>query len=217
MRERSFVAALSALFADFPNSRFPIDRRFSAVIDAVPGMATENTLALLNLAARWREPGETYLEIGTWKGLSLVGAALGNSGPFVAIDDFSMRGSDEQELRDFLAQIGLAHVQVCSGQAAVVLRSDVLQDHRIGVCYYDADHSPYRQAEALSLVRPRLAKEALIILDNADSQAVSASADAWLRETAGARDVLRIPGHERDGVGWWHGVRVIAVCEDTSL
>jgi predicted O-methyltransferase YrrM len=174
-------------------------------------MASENVLALLNLAAQCREPGETYLEIGTWKGLSLVGAALGNDGPFVAIEDFSMRGSNETALRDFLARIGLPCMQLCVGPARTVLSSGALWGHRIGVCYYDADHCPERQLEVLTLVRRHMADEAVIIFDDADWPAVAAAADACMQESPRTCDLLRIPGADRGGAGWWHGVRVIGV------
>ena len=85
----AFARELPLLFEDFPRSRHPCDRCFRAVLEAVPGLAAENNLALLNLAVSLLEPGESYVEVGTWKGRSLIAAALGNDADLVGIDDSS--------------------------------------------------------------------------------------------------------------------------------
>ena len=85
----AFQAGLAGLFGGDLRADHPVDRRFAAVLADVPGMATENKLALLNLAAAHLEPGEAYLEVGSFKGLSLIGAMLGNPGRrFYAIENF---------------------------------------------------------------------------------------------------------------------------------
>src|SRR5438477_12610743 len=84
-----FAAELPELFDDFPKSERPRGRRFDDVIAGVPNLAEENVLALLNLAASHLENGESYVEVGTYFGASLIGAMRENSGDFVAIDMFS--------------------------------------------------------------------------------------------------------------------------------
>ena len=69
--------------------RAPTGRRFDDVIEGIPNLATENVLALLNLAASLLAPGESYVEVGSFYGASLIGAMRGNEGDFVAIDRFS--------------------------------------------------------------------------------------------------------------------------------
>jgi hypothetical protein len=52
-------------------------------------MATENKLMTLNFAASLLGPNEVHLEAGSWKGLSIIGAMMGNDDRhFYAIDDF---------------------------------------------------------------------------------------------------------------------------------
>jgi hypothetical protein len=84
-----FAAELPGLFDDFPRSEIPRGRRFDDVIDGIPNLATENVLALLNLAASLLGPDESYVEVGSFYGASLIGAMRGNTGNFVAIDRFS--------------------------------------------------------------------------------------------------------------------------------
>src|SRR5262249_29852275 len=90
MRAQAFVDALPSLWDGDPASAdHPCDRRFRTLLEDLGGMATENKLALLNLAASFLEPDEVYLEIGTYLGTSVVAAALGNDGAFIAVDNYS--------------------------------------------------------------------------------------------------------------------------------
>src|SRR3954471_12769489 len=88
-----FAAELPALFEDFPRSRHPNGTRFDDVIAGTPNLAEVNVLALLNLAASLLGPGESYVEVGSLFGASLIGAMRGNSGDFVAIDNFGFPGT----------------------------------------------------------------------------------------------------------------------------
>ena len=73
--------------------------RFDAILEDVPGLAKANNLALLNVAARCLEPGEHYVEVGTFRGTSLISAMQGNDdGLFVAMDDWSREGGDNHQL-----------------------------------------------------------------------------------------------------------------------
>ena len=84
-----FAAELPGLWQDFPDSPAPKGRRFDDVIEGIPNLAEENVLALLNLAASLLAPGESYVEVGSYYGASLIGAMRDNAGDFVAIDRFS--------------------------------------------------------------------------------------------------------------------------------
>ena len=84
-----FIAELPGLWEDFPRSPQPNGLRFDDVIEGIPNLAEENVLALLNLAASLLAPGESYVEVGTYYGASLIGAMRGNVGDFIAIDRFS--------------------------------------------------------------------------------------------------------------------------------
>jgi len=45
----SFLERLHAAFDDFPESELPRDVRFAEILEAVPGLARANNLALLNV------------------------------------------------------------------------------------------------------------------------------------------------------------------------
>ncbi|MGH7358535.1 MAG: hypothetical protein ACREJR_06965, partial [Candidatus Rokuibacteriota bacterium] len=68
MDAQGFVRRLPGLFEGYPRSPHPKDRRFASILAEVGGLACENNLALLNLAASGLGPGESYVEVGSFKG-----------------------------------------------------------------------------------------------------------------------------------------------------
>ena len=205
-----FARDLPGLFDEFPASRRPRDPRFAEVIGAVPGLACENNLALLNLAVGCLEPGESYVEVGTFRGTSLIGAALGRKADLVAIDRFRKTRAAPAELRANLARFGVDGVTLLEGDAFELLREGALSDRRVGVYYYDADHSYEAQLQSLQLVEPHLAERALLVVDNTDWRSVAAATRDYLASQPRARLVFEIPGRDKGFPGWWEGVHVLA-------
>ena len=92
----AFIADCRAQWRDFnapqklAAARNPEDRRLKNLLDEIPGMATENKLFLLNRAVAHLSAGEVYVEVGSYRGASVIGAALGNPGAkLFACDNFS--------------------------------------------------------------------------------------------------------------------------------
>src|SRR5436309_1132905 len=63
--ERSFEGSAASQFAD--------------LFADVEGLAVPNKLAVLNLAASFLGADDAYVEVGTFKGLSLIAAMMGNA------------------------------------------------------------------------------------------------------------------------------------------
>jgi protein O-GlcNAc transferase len=206
-----FAEELPGLFDDFPRSLRPRDRRFAAVLDAVPGLACENNLALLNLAAARLDTGESYVEVGSFRGTSLVAAMLGNEGDFVAIDDFSFRDASRQQLEANLARFGLdGRPTILEGDAFELLRGDALDGRRAAVYYYDAAHTYEQQLDGLLLAEPHLAEHALLIVDDTDWDYVAAATRDYLARQPRARLLVDVGGKDEGQPWWWFGVQVVA-------
>jgi predicted O-methyltransferase YrrM len=216
-----FAAELPALFDDFPDSPHPRGRRFDDIAEAVPNLACENNLALVNLAASLLEDGESYVELGTYHGASLIAAMRGNEGrDFVAIDNFSMgpvsvrgrsnppvsRAALEANLRRF----GAEGATILEGDALELLEQGALRGRRVGVFYYDAAHSYEAHIRALQLVEPYLAERALLIVDDSDWEQVGRAIRDYLAAQPQARMLIEIEGAAADRPWWWEGVAVLA-------
>jgi protein O-GlcNAc transferase len=206
-----FARELPALFDDFPASPVPRGRRYDDVLEAVPGLARENNLALLGLAASLLPPGESYVEVGSYRGTSLISALRGNDADAVAIDDFSFREGSRDELEANLERFGFAgRPTVLEGDFEEVLRGGALEGRRVGVYYYDAGHSYEQQLAGLRLIEPYLADEALLVVDDSDWERVDRADRDYLASQPRARLLVDIPGDDKGYPHWWRGVHVIA-------
>ena len=204
-----FLRELPAQFDDFPLSETPRDLRFAEVLEAVTGLAQPNNLALLNVAASCLSEGEAYVEVGTYRGTSLIAAMLGNAGEFVALDNWSMGDGSREQLDLNLARFGLTGAAIVEGDAFETLRSDALEGRTIGVYYYDNGHEYEQQLDGMRLIEAYLASPALVIVDDTDWERVERAVDDYLEQQPRATEILSLDGKDRGAPQWWEGMRVL--------
>jgi protein O-GlcNAc transferase len=207
-----FLHALPALFDDFPRSLTPRDPRFAAVLAEIKGLAQPNNLALLNLAASLLEPGETYVEIGTFRGTSLTATLLDNEDKdVVAIDDFSKSEGSREELAANLERAGLGGIPtILEGDVFEIVPAGALGERRVGVWYYDAAHDYDSQIQGLRIAEPYLVPGALLIVDDSDWERVARALDDYLAAQPRARRLLTIEGGDYGAPQCWCGMQVLA-------
>jgi hypothetical protein len=151
--------------------------RFAAILEDVPGLAKPHNLALLNVAARCLDEGESYVEVGTFHGTSLISAMLGNAGrDFVALDNWSMGDGSRAQLDANLDRYSLEATMI-EGDAFETLRSDALVSRTVGVYYYDNGHEYEQQLDGMRLAEPYLASPSLVIVDDTDWERVERAVD----------------------------------------
>ena len=181
--------------------------RFDAILEDVPGLAKANNLALLNVAARCLEPGEHYVEVGTFRGTSLISAMQGNDdGLFVAMDDWSREGGDNHQLVSNLDRYRL-RATIIDGDAFETLRRGIPAP--VGVYYYDNGHEYEQQLDGMRLAEPYLASPALVIVDDTDWDQVERAVDDYLAEQPRATEIYSVGGNSRGHPEWWEGMRVL--------
>jgi predicted O-methyltransferase YrrM len=208
MEVERLLRELPGGFADFPRSETPIDRGLQPLCEAVEGLSEENNLALLALAAGCLEDGEAYVEAGSYRGRSLIAAALGGARTAIGIDNFSFDDSDPAGLAANVERFGVAdRVRVIDGDTAAVLGEHPLPP--VGVFFYDADHSTQATRAALDAVRPLLAASALIVVDDAEWPKVRAAADGFVAANPEATLRLRIAGRADGQPWWWDGMDLV--------
>src|SRR6266540_4233044 len=211
MRLEAFRTELPRAFDGDLAAPHPRDRRFRALLADVPGMATESKLALLSLAAAHLEPGEAYLEVGSFKGLSLIGAMLGNQhAPFYAIENFLEFNLDSGATRDELLGnldrwVDRERLRLLEGDCFRLLRRERLLEAPVGVYFYDGAHGRLPHYLALALAEPWLAGRALVVVDDASWPMVARATDRYLRAHPGYRllfDLAARPGRPGFDVAW---------------
>ena len=182
--------------------------RFAEILETVPGLAEPNNLALLNVAARCLGEGESYVEVGTYRGTSLIAAMLGNAGDFVALDNWSLGDGGREQLDANLARYALSATTL-EGDAFETLRSDALAGRTVGVYYYDNGHAYEQQLDGMRLIEPYLASPSLVIVDDTDWKNVERAVDDYLAQQPRAKEIFRIVGKDRGLPEWWEGMRVL--------
>jgi protein O-GlcNAc transferase len=204
-----FLEELPRLFEDFPRSEHPLDRRFAPIIERVENLASENVLALLNLAAACLDR-ETYVEVGVYHGASLIAATMGNDGKdVVGIDGFSFRDASLDKVHANFDAFGLDRPEILVGDVFELVPRGALGGRRVGVWYYDAAHDYESQVKGLRIAEPLLAPGALVIVDDTDWERVERAMDDYLAEQPRATRILTLDGKDRGFPQWWEGVQVL--------
>ncbi len=209
MDHERFLRELPALFDDFPRSEYPRNRRFAPILEQVENLASENVLALLNLAASCLGPDDAYVEVGVFHGASLVAAMLGQPDRrFIAIDDFSFDGSSREDVEANLERFGLPVPELVVGDVFERVGSGALDAVPVGVWYYDASHSYEAQLDGLRIAEPLLVPGALLVVDDTDWEKVERALDDYLAEQPRVREIVSVGGRDRGAPQWWAGMRV---------
>lgn len=205
-----FLRELPGLFADFPGSVHPLDRRFAPVVERVENLTSENVLALLNLAASWLGPGESYVEVGVYHGASLIAASLGNEDKdVVGVDRFEFRDASLDMVRENVLSFGLEPPEIIVGDVFELVPAGALRGRSVGVWYYDAAHDYESQVKGLRTAEPLLVPGALMIVDDTDWTDVERAMDDYVAEQPRATRILTIDGKDRGFPQWWEGMQVL--------
>jgi predicted O-methyltransferase YrrM len=213
MDTTAFRAALDRFVRSDEGSWDP-DGTLERLLAEVPGLSSRGKLGLLRLAAAHLAPGEAYVEVGSWKGLSIIAAMLGNAeAPFYAIESFDGYGVRGREARKALrrnveAWVGEGRLRLLEGDFVDLLGRGPIPEP-IGVYFYDADHSSLGQYLALGVAEPHLADEALVVIDDTASRVVARATDRYVREHPGYELLADLPGSPSGG-RWWNGLRIYA-------
>jgi predicted O-methyltransferase YrrM len=205
-----FLRELPGLFDDFPRSEHPRDRRFAPIVEQVENLASENVLALLNLAASCLGPDEAYVEVGVYHGASLIAALFGNEDRrFVGIDSFAFRDASLQKVEQNLERFGVRRPELLVGDVFELVPGGALDGTSVGLWYYDAAHDYDSQVEGLRVAEPLLVPGALMIVDDTDWPDVHRAMDDYLASQPRAERILTLDGKDRGSPQWWEGMQVL--------
>ncbi len=200
-------------FADprrLARSTHPADRSLAHILGEIPGMATENKLRLLNCAVASMDAGEVYVEVGCYKGASLVGAAASNPRARIfGCDNFSQFDGAADELRRTLdAQTAPGQVTFHDMDFREFLAAAPWRPARIGAYFYDGGHSFRDQYDGVALAIPHLADDAVVIVDDTNKRAARSANDLIARALPRFERVLDLRTPRNHSPTWWNGIQV---------
>lgn len=186
----------------------------------IEGLSSARVCRFLNDLVRNMDPREHYLEVGTWKGRTLMSAAIDNPGrTCFACDKFRLVGRFTG-LGCLARQALYRNIERYQERSARVVfhhttSARLFREQRvpppIGVYFYDGDHSFAGTYHGITAVESILAQRATILVDDWNDKVIRAATREALR--ASSLDVLwerELDGdHSEDG--WWNGVGVFYV------
>jgi hypothetical protein len=192
--------------------------RYALILQHVRAMTAPAMMELLSCAVSHLDPGECYMEVGTWHGGTLIGALFGNThATGYAIDDESMTGHDADgvsvaaQWRENVARFGLdTRAHYISGHAPACYAT--LAVPPVGVFLYDGAKSNAEEAyEGIAGMLPHLAESALIVLDDANTPQIRVAAwELCRRHPERCAVVLDIPTPSNAYPTFWDGVVALA-------
>jgi len=217
MDYQTFIEQLPELYENWGMPEVqPKLARFQQVKDQVAGMTTANVMQLLNFAVACLEPDEIYCEIGTYQGTTLIGALLNHPERLAyAVDNFTEfdeTGESEQKLFENLSQFGLVDQVFFCNQDFEDFFLDLREvdtESKIGVYLYDGAHDYRSTLLGLLLVRPFLADQALIILDDANWKTVQQASWDFLANSPEAQILLELFTPVPRFPSFWNGLQLL--------
>lgn len=218
MDYQRFIETLPDLYYDWNQELVrPKSNQFQQVLEQVKGMTTANLMQLLNFAVECMESSEIYCEVGCFQGSTLIGALLNHPEKMAyAVDNFSEfdpSGENLDKLTQNLARFGLEEqIFFCNQDFEnffFSLRELNIED-KIGVYLYDGAHDYRSQILGLLLVRPFLAEQALIIVDDSNWSAVQQANWDFIAAHPQCQMLLDLPTLKDGHFTFWNGIQVLS-------
>lgn len=189
----------------------------AAPLVAIEGLSSPRVCQLLNQLVRHMDRDECYVEVGTWKGLTLLSAAWGNFGrTCIGCDKFRFYGrftglglqarrALERNIRRHRGRTADIHFHHMSYQRMFAERRI---SSPIGVYFYDGDHSYGGTYEGITRAAPFLNERSVLVVDDWNDRTIrQATTDALQRACLTPLWHRCLPGNH-SGEQFWNGLGI---------
>lgn len=171
-------------------------------------------------------PERCYLEVGVFQGLTLVSAAVAAPEvPAYGIDNFAQfdpGGHNADTVERRIADNGAANAHLVNAdyEDALEALEGHIGDRKVGVYFVDGPHDYRSQRMCLDLVRPHLAEDAVVVVDDSNYRHVRQANRDFLAVNPEYKLLYEAytPCHPNNADaatlaamrdGWWNGVNVL--------
>jgi len=164
-------------------------------------------------------PGVNYLEVGTYKGSTLISAVSGNESSLSSINaidnfsEFSIKTNPKNELIQNIERF-LPNAKI-NFYEEDCFKFNVKKLPKIDVFFYDGEHSEESQYKAFVHFYPSLADTFITVIDDWEQEGVrKGTRRAWEElgfEIISARAIIpgtRTNPFENPSAQWWHGTHI---------
>jgi predicted O-methyltransferase YrrM len=211
----------------------PLSDKGRDVLGGLAGAATVGALQRF-VALLGDEPNSCYVEIGVFQGLSLLSVAIEHPDhPCFGIDNFSLldpAGENLGIVKERTRKLGATNATLVNEDFELALEDlgARVGNRKVSVFFIDGAHDYRSQLMALLLIRPYLARRAVIVVDDANYPDVRQSTRDFLLAHPEFKMVFDAysPGHPanldkatlaRFEAGWLNGVNILVTDPDGLL
>jgi predicted O-methyltransferase YrrM len=180
-------------------------------------MSTAKIRGIINYLAG---KGKTYLEIGVFRGASLVSASHNNDCKCIGVDNFSQfndDGSNESMARERIGKY--QNAEIIKDDCWEALTNFISNGLEVDTYFYDGAHDYDSQLRGLEVALPLLSDESYIIVDDINWEEVRRANDDFCQKH-GYRSLFRKIGtytpKEPDTIYtdtrhplWWNGIEIL--------
>jgi cephalosporin hydroxylase len=185
---------------------------FDDVLASVHCMSRPRVYAVLNACVSAMDPGELYVEVGTYQGGSLISALRDNDARAVGVDsfgEFQTTNNQETTLKN-LETYGVLPRVALHNMGFQEYFALVPADFRIQVYYYDGAHDYETQLAGMEAAWPFLQKGSIVLVDDYSYSEVSRAVNQFV---ANHIDQIKfqfvmLPIENVDET-WWNGCVVM--------
>jgi predicted O-linked N-acetylglucosamine transferase (SPINDLY family) len=218
MDQQSFLDRLPQLYNHWGQDTVcPCSNQFQIALNQIQGMTTANVMQLLNWAVACMDQDEVYCEVGTYLGSTLIGALLNQPDRVAyAVDNFAEynpQGNNLEQLLNNIHQFGLEEQIYFYDQDFEAFFFDLRtleEQPKIGVYFYDGAHDYRSVLVGLLLVKPFLADNALIIVDDYNWATVQQAVWDFIASHHQCVSSLELMTPVARYPTFWNGIQVIA-------
>ncbi len=193
---QKFIEKLPSLSENWgDDTLIPQLKQFAEILNQIEGKTSPNLMQLLNCAVQFLETEEIYCEIGCETGINLIGSLLNNQDKIAYVVD-NLDDDQFNQLIENVAKFNLDEQVFFCNQNVEEFFTDLKElqpEIKIGV-YFNNGNSDYRSTlMGLLLVRPFLADQALIIINNSNYTMVSQANYDFINSNKACNLLIELP------------------------
>src|SRR4051812_36501758 len=137
----------------------------------VEGYTSDRVMQLLNRLCAGLPDNEVYLEVGTYKGASFIGALHGTGATGFSVDNWIEYGTEKEARANVRKHLGAEHeTRVLTGNCFDLFQTQSIP--KVGVLFYDGAHGRDATWRAISSLYGLCADEFCLIVDDWNFPAV---------------------------------------------
>lgn len=200
--------------------------------DGLTGFSGKKIVSLLrNFAGKMVNTNDTYLEIGVYRGLTLLSVATGvPEFEVFGIDNFAFFDKEGKNMAIFQERkkslnAGNARIINCDYEDALEHLPDFTGNKKAVLCFVDGPHDYRSQILSLLLIKPHLADNAVIVVDDCNYRHVRQANRDFLITNPQFRLIFQkyteahpgnLNGSKRREAedGWWNGINILMKDDD---